>query len=123
MEIKASGPGWARQYETEKLATMPHLLNREQHSLKKELVRKLGPGSYEYRDFLFDDKPRSTRGIIDSLEKRFNQKTKMATPGPGTYGKGGVPHSRIEERSKESFGSVGWLDMGPKNRGLPITVC
>lgn len=123
MEIKARGPGWARQYETEKLAAMPHLLNREQHSLKKELVRKLGPGSYEYRDFLTEDKPRSTRGIIDSLEKRFNQVTKLVTPGPGTYGKGGVPHSGIEEKNRESFGSVGLLDMGPKNRGLPITGC
>ena len=37
--------------------------------------RKLGPGTHEYKDFMqLAEKPRSTRGVLDSLEKRFRQR-------------------------------------------------
>ena len=32
------------------------------------------------------------------------------TPGPGTYGKGGVPAAIIEEKQKKSMSTVGMLD-------------
>lgn len=36
--------------------------------------RKVGPGSYEIKDFLevADEKPRSIRGIVDTRDKRFS---------------------------------------------------
>lgn len=42
--------------------------------------RKLGPGSYEIKDFLelADEKPRSTRGIIQTKEERFKEKITQA---------------------------------------------
>ena len=39
VEEKADGPGWARAYEVEKLAALPHLLNKDQWELKRLLVR------------------------------------------------------------------------------------
>ena len=68
--------------------------------------RKLGPGTYEIKDFLevSDGKPRSTRGIIQTKESRFKEKLKNETPGPGTYGDGGVPHAAKEEKYKQSPG-------------------
>ena len=37
--------------------------------------RKLGPGSYEIKDFLevSDMKPRSTRGIVETRDSRFKE--------------------------------------------------
>lgn len=38
--------------------------------------RKLGPGSYDIKDFLKlgEEKPRSTRGIVQTKEHRFKEK-------------------------------------------------
>ena len=45
------------------------------------------------------------------------------TPGPGTYGRGGIPHSAIEEKQKKSASTVGFLDAGSSgNRQLPEVV-
>ena len=40
-------------------------------------VRKLGPGSYNIKDFLesSDEKPRSKLGICQTLAQRFREKT------------------------------------------------
>ena len=38
LEEKASGPGWARQYEVARIAALPHLLHKEQWQQKKLLV-------------------------------------------------------------------------------------
>lgn len=46
------------------------------------------------------------------------------TPGPGTYGKGGVPHAAVEEKGRKSASTVGMLDAGASGeRSLPIVVC
>ena len=46
-----------------------------------------------------------------------------STPGPGTYGKGGVPHAVLEEKSKKSPGTVGMLDAASSTpRNLPAVV-
>ena len=48
---------------------------------------------------------------------------KEVTPGPGTYGKGGVPHSMMEEKDMKSTSTVGMLDSGASNvRSLPQVV-
>ena len=45
------------------------------------------------------------------------------TPGPGTYGKGGVPHAAVEEKGKKSASTVGMLDAGSSTpRTLPQVV-
>ena len=43
--------------------------------------KKLGPGTYEIKDFLgaSEEKPRSTRGIIQTKEPRFKEKLKVKT--------------------------------------------
>lgn len=38
VEERSSGPGWARAYEVEKMAALPHLLHKEQWELKRLLV-------------------------------------------------------------------------------------
>ena len=43
-------------------------------------------------------------------------------PGPGTYGKGGVPHAAIEEKERKSHSNVGMLDSGSGARTLPQVV-
>merc|ERR1711936_6837 len=85
------------------------------------LKRKLGPGSYEIKDFVqtADLKPRSERGICQNLAPRFSLGSQSATPGPGTYGIGGVPQRAIEEKCKISASTKGMLDAGDRKRNLP----
>lgn len=125
VQESASGPGWARAYEVARLAALPHLLHKEQWELKRMLKRKLGPGSYNIKDFLehSDEKPRSTHGIVQTKEPRFRERHTQAleTPGPGTYGKGGVPHAAVEEKDKKSASTIGMLDAGSSGaRSLPV---
>ncbi|XP_041359080.1 lymphocyte expansion molecule-like [Gigantopelta aegis] len=112
VEEMASGPGWQQAYEVERMAALPHLLYKEQWEQKRMLRRKLGPGSYEIKDFMesADEKPRSQRGICDARAERFSNDIVSITPGPGTYGKGGVPSAVIEEKQKKSMSTVGMLD-------------
>ncbi|XP_074642342.1 ciliary microtubule-associated protein 2-like [Tubulanus polymorphus] len=119
---RASGPGWARAYEVSKMAALPHLLHKEQWELKKLLERKLGPGTYNIKDFLTDQRPHSIRGICQTKEQRFKEPSTLNdTPGPGTYGKGGVPHAALEEKGFKSTSTVGMLDAGSSQpRSLPM---
>ncbi|GFO03101.1 lymphocyte expansion molecule [Plakobranchus ocellatus] len=121
VENKASGPGWARQLEVERLASLPHLLYKEQWEENKMLKRKLGPGSYDIKDFIQigNEKPRSGRGICDNLAPRFEKAHLSATPGPGTYGIGGVPQRALEEKDYQSTSTKGMLDKGDRKRTLP----
>ncbi|XP_046372298.2 lymphocyte expansion molecule-like [Haliotis rufescens] len=122
VEEKTRGPGWARAYEVEKMAALPHLLHKEQWEQKRMLQRKLGPGSYEIKDFLqsSDEKPRSSRGICETKAPRFKDGAVSDIPGPGTYGNGGIPHAAIEEKDKRSTSTKGMLDAGSsKPRNLP----
>lgn len=123
VEERSAGPGWARAYEVERMAALPHLLHKDQWELKKMLARKLGPGSYDIKDFLqhSDEKPRSYRGICQTLSHRFNDHQAVDdTPGPGTYGEGGVPHAAIIQKEKKSASTIGMLDAGSSTpRNLP----
>ncbi|KAJ8305639.1 hypothetical protein KUTeg_016184 [Tegillarca granosa] len=122
VEEKAAGPGWARAFEVERMAALPHLLHKEQWEMKKMLTRKLGPGSYNIKDFLEygDEKPRSYRGICQTKAVRFKDANVNETPGPGTYGDGGVPHAAKEAKEKQSTSTIGLLDAGSSTpRNLP----
>jgi len=119
---RASGPGWARAYEMSHMIALPYLLNKEEWHRKLELKRGLGPGAYNVKDDVADNN--YPRGLLDSREPRFRESKMSITPGPGTYGKNGVPHTLIEEKSREACGRVGLLDCGgPYGRNLPDLGC
>lgn len=70
---KEVGTGWARAQEATRLTQLPHVQYQaimRERQLQKE---KLGPGSYELKDFLelLQQKPCSTRGLLSSGEIRF----------------------------------------------------
>lgn len=118
---RASGPGWARAYDTSQAAKIPHLLYKAEWE-KKELRKcMLGPNTYNIPDSFQDvsNKPSSTRGVCQTRAHRFG-KTGSEVPGPGTYGKGGIPHALLEEKQLESASTVGMLDAGASgHRQLP----
>ncbi len=47
---------------------------------------------------------------------------KRDVPGPGTYGKGGIPNAAVEEKQKQSASNVGMLESGKSERKLPEVV-
>ncbi|CAB1324165.1 unnamed protein product [Coregonus sp. 'balchen'] len=112
---RAKGPGWQRAQETARLAAIPHLLYREAWENKRFLKTKVGPGTYRTADFIeeLQKKPGSIRGVCDSREERF-RKAQSWTPGPGCYGKGGVPWAALEEKRS---GTEALLASGSSRRG------
>lgn len=45
-------------------------------------------------------------------------------PGPGTYGKDGIPSALVEEKEGKSISNIGMLDSGKSyKRQLPEVVC
>ena len=74
----------------------------------------MGPGKYSAKDFIAasNDKPSSSRGICQTGASRFPRENVFLSnlPGPGTYGKGGVPGTVLQEKSKISPGNVGMMD-------------
>ena len=126
VDARSAGPGWAREYEMKRLAALPHLLHKEQWEAKRALVRKLGPGSYNIKDFkeVSDEIPKSKIGICGYLGKRMKSAFKERTPGPGTYGEGGIPHSALEEKERKSTSTIGMLDQASSGkRDLPTVGC
>ncbi|KAM9239237.1 LOW QUALITY PROTEIN: ciliary microtubule-associated protein 2 [Leptosomus discolor] len=73
-----------------------HLLGQE----------RLGPGTYNIKDFLQASRPSSLRGICDTREPRFRDAHRDCFPGPGVYGN---PYTRLDERDKRSA-STGLMD-------------
>jgi len=119
---RASGPGWARAYEMSHMIALPYLLNKEEWERKLDQKRGLGPGTYNAKDVQYDKN--YVRGILDAREPRFRDDKTSIAPGPGTYGKNGVPHTVMEEKSREAVGRVGLLDCGgPYGRPLPNLGC
>ncbi|XP_067894149.1 ciliary microtubule-associated protein 2-like [Heterodontus francisci] len=123
---KAAGPGWARAHEVERFAQTPQLFYKEQKLKKKFLESNLGPGKYEIPNFLdlMKKKNARSRGICDTTEERFKKKKDIGSPGPGTYGKGGIPTAVLEEKAKKSFGLQGLMDSKTaKNRSPDLVGC
>nr|KAF6382392.1 lymphocyte expansion molecule [Pipistrellus kuhlii] len=70
-------------------------------NVKEGQKDKLGPGSYNFKDFLeeLQQKPRSNRGLLSSGELRFQQLIGNFYPGPGNYGEKGNPYTKLEEKA------------------------
>uniref|UniRef100_UPI00398F02B6 ciliary microtubule-associated protein 2-like n=1 Tax=Pristiophorus japonicus TaxID=55135 RepID=UPI00398F02B6 len=123
---KASGPGWAREQEVEKFSQTPQLIYKEQKRKQKFLEMNRGPGKYEIPHFLdlLEKKNPGSRGICNTREERFRMKKDIGSPGPGTYGKGGIPTAVLEEKAKKSAGLYGLMDSkSAKNRTLDVVGC
>lgn len=104
--------GWKRAYETSLAAKLPHLLYREEWEKKQLQKCMLGPGTYDLPDSFaeINKKPGSKLGICSTRAERFKQSGESGVPGPGTYGKGGIPHALMEENQLKSASTVGMLD-------------
>jgi len=108
----SSDDAWRRAYETSQSAKIPHLLYREEWEKKQLQKCLLGPGTYNIPDS-FDElskKPGSKLGICQTKAERFKNSTSSDVPGPGTYGKGGIPHALMKEKLLKSASTVGMLD-------------
>lgn len=77
-------------------------------------VKLMGPGKYEAKDFvaISRSKPSSSRGACQTKESRFPRENAFLNnlPGPGTYGKGGVPWAASEEKAGKSTSIVGSME-------------
>ncbi|XP_048100782.1 lymphocyte expansion molecule-like isoform X2 [Alosa alosa] len=95
-----AGQVWRKQLG----ANMPHILHRRRDAL--------GPGKYNLKSFtdVLKEKPSSVRGVCDSREDRFKEYMKKCPAGPGSYGKGGIPSSLLDERRARPTGSCAIMD-------------
>ncbi|KAM6305535.1 ciliary microtubule-associated protein 2 [Aegotheles albertisi] len=100
-------PGWARAEMGSWLTQLPHFQFQEIMRRRKRQQERLGPGTYNIRDFLQETRPCSLRGMCDTREQRFRDTRRDCFPGPGTYGN---PYARLEERDKRSAGTRGLMD-------------
>ncbi|NXV49081.1 LEXM protein, partial [Uria aalge] len=99
--------GWAR---AEKGCHLPHFQSKEIMKRRKRQQERLGPGTYNIRDFLQETRPCSLRGICDTREQRFRDGRRDCFPSPGTYGPRGNPYAHLEERDKRSASRRGLMD-------------
>uniref|UniRef100_A0A8D0DXC6 Ciliary microtubule associated protein 2 n=1 Tax=Salvator merianae TaxID=96440 RepID=A0A8D0DXC6_SALMN len=84
-QTRLSSSSWAKAQEAMRLTNMPHFRYKE--ICTKEKKARLGPGRYEYADFLqlAERRPHSIRGICNSGEVRFKDRIRGSGLGPGTY--------------------------------------
>uniref|UniRef100_A0A673TCS6 Lymphocyte expansion molecule n=1 Tax=Suricata suricatta TaxID=37032 RepID=A0A673TCS6_SURSU len=99
---KEVGTGWARAQEATRLTWLPHFQYEAIMREKQLQKEKLGPGSYDLKDFLeqLQQKPCSTRGLLSSGETRFRELIGNYYPGPGNYGVKGNPYTKLEEKAQ-----------------------
>ncbi|NXU32014.1 LEXM protein, partial [Thalassarche chlororhynchos] len=102
--------GWARAEKGSRLSQLPHFQFKEIMKRRKRQQERLGPGTYNIRDFLQETRPSSLRGICDTREQRFRDAHRDCFPGPGTYGPRGNPYACLEERDKRSASTRGLMD-------------
>ncbi|NWH49080.1 LEXM protein, partial [Fregata magnificens] len=102
--------GWAKAEKGSRLSQLPHFQFKEIMKRRKRQQERLGPGTYNIRDFLQETRPSSFRGICDTREQRFRDDHRDCFPGPGTYGPQGNPYARLEERDKRSASTRGLMD-------------
>jgi len=78
------------------------------------------PPEFKTTPFNVTDRP---QGPIFPRSKRFHTVFRAAAnSGPGTYGKGGIPHAAIEEANQRPVTSIGSLDSGrhKSDRSMPL---
>jgi hypothetical protein len=107
-------------------ARTPHLRYKEQWEKNKRRERDLGPGRYNIKHFTEEtlQKPSSRHGVCETRGPRMAPVNKFLDelPGPGSYGKGGIPSAAKEEKARKSAGIVGILSAGAQNERSPPTV-
>uniref|UniRef100_A0A8D1NE15 Lymphocyte expansion molecule n=1 Tax=Sus scrofa TaxID=9823 RepID=A0A8D1NE15_PIG len=113
------GTGWARAQEATRLTQLPHFQYQAIMREKRLQKEKLGPGSYNLKDFLeqLQEKPGSTRGLLSSGEVRFRGLTGNYYPGPGNYGEKGNPYTKLEESAWNRSHSEGLMCRMTNNPG------
>nr|XP_003220227.1 PREDICTED: lymphocyte expansion molecule [Anolis carolinensis] len=104
---RSSSSSWAKSQEAARLTQMPHFQFKEICRREKLLKQKMGPGMYNFEDFLElqEKRPRSIRGICDTGEVRFKDRIRECYPGPGTYGN---PYESLQE--KRPVSALGIMD-------------
>jgi len=67
------GPNWQQSLYTEQMAKIPHSSFKATYDNRKEIERRIGPGTYPITDFLTeaDRRPHCIRGALDQLSPRF----------------------------------------------------
>ncbi|NXG49493.1 LEXM protein, partial [Psilopogon haemacephalus] len=112
--------GRSRAQRVSWLSQLPLFQFKETKRKLKRQQERLGPGTYNIKDFLQETRPCSLRGICDTREPRFRGGCRDCFPGPGTYGPRGNPYARLEEREKRSTGTRGLMDSRtPKSQSSP----
>ncbi|XP_042730039.1 lymphocyte expansion molecule [Lagopus leucura] len=106
----ALASGWARAEAGSRAIQLPHFQLKVMLKKRKQQQERLGPGTYNIRDFLQEKQPSSLRGICDTREQRFRESQRDCFPGPGTYGPQGNPYALLEERDKRSPSTRGLMD-------------
>nr|XP_054948216.1 lymphocyte expansion molecule isoform X1 [Pan paniscus] len=103
--------GWAKAQEATRLTQLPHFQYQAIMKEKRLKEQKLGPGSYNLKDFLeqLREKPCSTRGLLSSGEVRFRGLIGNYYPGPGNYGEKGNPYTKLEENAWNRSHSEGLM--------------
>ncbi|KAK1795893.1 hypothetical protein P4O66_008997, partial [Electrophorus voltai] len=113
VQEQAKRPDWKRAQE---IARLPrHAWENEQF-----LKSKVGPGTYRITSFTeeLEKKPGSVRGVCETREERFKD-CQSGTPGPGTYGKGGIPSAALEEKERRSMGTCFSMGSNPSLQRFP----
>ncbi|KAK2107316.1 hypothetical protein P7K49_016830 [Saguinus oedipus] len=109
--MKEVDTGWAKAQEATRLTQLPHFQYQAIMKEKRLQEQKLGPGSYNLKDFLeqLREKPCSTRGLLSSGEVRFRGLIGNYYPGPGNYGEKGNPYTKLEENAWNRSHSEGLM--------------
>ncbi|NXH09599.1 LEXM protein, partial [Bucco capensis] len=102
--------GLARAEKVLWCSQLPHLQCKEIMKRCKRLQEKLGPGTYNIRDFLQETRPSSLRGICNTREQWFRDGCRDCFPGPGTYSPRGNPYGQFEDQVKHSGSTRGLMD-------------
>nr|XP_033771262.1 lymphocyte expansion molecule isoform X2 [Geotrypetes seraphini]XP_033771263.1 lymphocyte expansion molecule isoform X2 [Geotrypetes seraphini] len=102
-----------RDEESMKSVQLAYASYREMWKKQQILKEKMGPGKYEFKDFLELQKtrPSSIRGLCSAGEERFREPYQFCIPGPGTYGN---PYMILEEKAMQSGSSRGIMDSKTK---------
>ncbi|XP_015726288.1 lymphocyte expansion molecule isoform X1 [Coturnix japonica] len=106
----APASGWAIAGACSRAIQLPHFQFKVMLKKRKQQQERLGPGTYNIRDFLQETQPSSLRGICDTREQRFRERQRDFFPGPGTYGPQGNPYTPLDERDRRSASTRALMD-------------
>ncbi|KAH0618579.1 hypothetical protein JD844_017927 [Phrynosoma platyrhinos] len=109
-----SSSSWAKAQEAARLTQMPHFHFKEICCREKLLKEKLGPGTYNYKDFLElqEKRPHSIRGICNTGEVRFKDRIRKK---PTELSRSKVKSflEELETKEKRKYGVFSTLARNP----------